>query len=279
MTMAGFEELDYAMTPLGELILRRREVLSLNRAEVFEVKLAGELLMSSIVNEAEKALAELALPLVTCRQCDVLVGGLGLGYTAEAALRADNVAAVTVIEYLDRVIAWHQGELVPLGRFLTQDKRCRLVHGDFFAAVGSPASVNDSATESGFEAPNPEAPDPDTPVSKAGGTIAASPEAVAQVAAKRFHAILLDIDHSPQSLLQAGHAAFYTSDGLNRLADHLAPGGVFALWSADPPEESLTDSLAAAFTGVQAFEVNFYNPLLDLNDVNYIVVAQRAPAG
>ena len=38
MTLAAFEELDYSMTPLGELILRRREVLSLDRAEVYEVK-------------------------------------------------------------------------------------------------------------------------------------------------------------------------------------------------------------------------------------------------
>ena len=141
--MAAFEELDYSMTPLGELILRRREVLSLDRAEVFEVKLAGELLMSSIVNDAEIALAKFALPLVACDRCDVLVGGLGLGYTAKAALDTDTVAGVTVIEYLRRVISWHQGELVPLGRSLSQDARCRLVHGDFFAVVGSPAKQDD----------------------------------------------------------------------------------------------------------------------------------------
>ena len=91
MAMAAFEELDYGLTPLGELILRRREVLSLDRAEVFEVKLDGEFLMSSIVNDAEIALAEFALPLVACDRCDVLVGGLGLGYTAKAALDAEVV--------------------------------------------------------------------------------------------------------------------------------------------------------------------------------------------
>ena len=254
MTMAAFEELDYSMTPLGELILRRREVLSLDRSEVFEVKLAGELLMSSIVNDAEIALAELALPLVACDRCDVLVGGLGLGYTAQAALQVDKVATVTVIEFLERVIAWHQGELVPLGRSLTQDARCRLVHGDFFAAVGSPAKQHDR---------------PSVPFS----------EELADIASKRFHAILLDIDHSPQCLLHAGHAAFYTSEGLKRLSSHIQPGGVFALWSADPPEESLTDGLRGAFAGVQVHETRFYNPLLDLHDVNYIVVAQRTPNG
>ena len=257
MTLAAFEELDYSMTPIGELILRRREVLSLDRTEVYEVKLAGVLLMSSIVNDAEIALAEFALAprqpasgAPACDRRDVLVGGLGLGYTAKAALEAANVASVTVIEYLERVIAWHENELVPLGRSLTQDARCRLVHGDFFAAVGSPARENDGPCE-----------------------------ALAGCASKRFHAILLDIDHSPQCLLRAEHAAFYTAGGLKRLTGHIHPGGVFALWSADPPEESLTDGLSGAFASVQVHEIKFYNPLLDLQDVNYIVVAQRTPNG
>ncbi len=284
MTMAAFEELDYSMTPLGELILRRREVLSLDRAEVFEVKLAGELLMSSIVNGAEIALAEFALtrqqpasgpcsagpPAMACDRRDVLVGGLGLGYTAKAALDADNIASVTVIEYLERVIAWHENELVPLGRSLTQDARCRLVHGDFFAVVGSPANQQagppDETTGRPCPAPEALAGIPAEPVVKPPWR-----------ASKRFHVILLDIDHSPRCLLHAGHAAFYTAEGLKRLTGHIHPGGVFALWSADPPEESLTDDLNGAFESVQVRETKFYNPLLDLHDVNYIVVAQRAP--
>jgi len=256
MTIAGFEELDYAMTPLGELILRRREVLSLNRAEVFEVKLDGALLMSSIVNEAEKALARLALPLLAAPRCDVLIGGLGLGYTAKAALDADRVASVTVIEFLERVITWHLDERVPLGRTLTKDGRCHLVHGDFFAAVGSPALSRDVSS-----GPGPDAPDS---------------QALAHIAARRFHAILLDIDHSPQSLLHAAHATFYAEEGLNRLADHIEPGGVFALWSADCPDESLISGLSGAFADVGVRDVNFYNPMLDLHDVNYIVIARRA---
>ncbi len=251
MTLAAFEALDYSMSPLGELILRRREVLSLDRAEVFEVKLNGEFLMSSIVNDAEIALAEFALPLVACDSCDVMVGGLGLGYTAKAALDAENVASVTVIEYLQRVIFWHQRELVPLGRPLTQDARCKLIHEDFFAVVGSPAKVNDR---------------PAIPHSSL----------LDEIASKRFHAILLDIDHSPQCLLRAEHTAFYTSQGLKRLTNHIQPGGVFALWSADPPEDSLTDSLSSAFASVHIRESKFYNPLLDEQDVNYIVIAQRA---
>jgi spermidine synthase len=249
MTMAAFEELDYAMTPLGELILRRREVLSLDRAEVFEVKLDGQLLMSSIVNDAEIALATFALPLVEHDGCDVLIGGLGLGYTAKAALDAENVTTVTVVEYLERVITWHERHLIPLGAALSRDPRCRIVHGDFFAAVGSPA-----------------APD-DPPLAK-------TTDAVAELSRSRFHAVLLDIDHSPQCLLSPGHCVFYTADGLRRLTDHLHPGGVFALWSADPPEPTLTDALQGTFNDVQVRESAFHNPLLNLQDVNYIIIAR-----
>ncbi len=251
MSLAAFEELDYSMSPLGELILRRREVLSLDRAEVFEVKLDGEFLMSSLVNDAEIALADYALPLVAQDKMDVMVGGLGLGYTAQAALKNRNVESVIVVEYLQRVISWHQRELVPLGKSLTQDARCQFVHDDFFAVVGSPST-------------NGEQPSP------------ACPKSTDDITAKLFHAILLDIDHSPQCLLRAGHAEFYTSQGLKRLTDHIHPGGVFALWSADAPEESLMASLRSAFSSVQVLESNFYNPLLDEEDVNYIVTAQRS---
>ena len=57
--MALFEELDYAQTDLGELILRRRATT--RGVEVFEVKLDGQFLMSSLVNASEVALADLAL--------------------------------------------------------------------------------------------------------------------------------------------------------------------------------------------------------------------------
>jgi len=263
MTLAAFEELDYAMTPLGELILRRREVLALDRAEVYEVKLDSEFLMSSIVNDAEIALADFALPLVACDRCDVLVGGLGLGYTAKAALEAANVAGVTVVEYLPNVISWHERELVPLGRSLTRDARCKLICADFFAIVGAPPAVADESHQPHNAGARPAAPADQRP------------DTVAELGSRRYHAILLDIDHSPQCLLRDAHGSFYTVDGLTRLVDRLHAGGVFALWSADPPERALADALDEAFATVQVRESRFYNPLLDLFDVNYIVVAQR----
>jgi hypothetical protein len=246
LARAAIEELDYCRTPLGELILRRREVLSLDRAEVFEVKLNGQFLMSSLVNATEIALATIAMDSQTGAACDVLVGGLGLGYTAKTALDSPKVRSVTVIEYLARVIGWHQRGLVPLGSQLVSDPRCRLIHGDFFAAIHSRQTNTFQGEESDATPPLP----------------------------GRFHAVLVDIDHSPHCLLQPRHAAFYTAAGLKRLTDRLHAGGVFALWSAGPPEESFLTDVRAAFCEVEVHESRFFHPLLNEDDVNYIVVAR-----
>ena len=57
----NFEELDYQQTALGELILWRRRALEVDGREIFEVKLNGEYLMSTLFHEAEVAVTDLAL--------------------------------------------------------------------------------------------------------------------------------------------------------------------------------------------------------------------------
>ncbi|MEY4298930.1 MAG: hypothetical protein RIR25_166, partial [Verrucomicrobiota bacterium] len=76
-----FEELDFQTTPIGDLSLRRRRVAALDDLEVHEVALGEGFLMSSMFHEVEVALADLALATMT-GPLDVVVGGLGLGYTA-----------------------------------------------------------------------------------------------------------------------------------------------------------------------------------------------------
>jgi spermidine synthase len=244
---SDFEELDYRRTPMGELSLRRRRVLSLEGREVFEAKLGDEFLMSSLFNEGEIALARLGLAAHGAgqpgaqldSQLDVVVGGLGLGYTACAALDFPGVRSVLVIEALAEVIHWHQRGLVPLGAKLTADPRCRLVNGDFFALAG-PA-------EQGFDHEGP---------------------------GRRFHSILLDVDHSPRHLLHTRHGAFYEPAGLRNLTNYLHPGGVFALWSNDPPDEDFLQALATTFAASQAHVVKFHNPLLNREAANTVYVAR-----
>ena len=94
---ALFEELDYCPTPIGGLSLRRRRDLKLD-VDVFEIKLGEESLMSSLFTESEIALARLGLADLRGENLDVVVGGLGLGYTAKAALENANVRSLIVVE-------------------------------------------------------------------------------------------------------------------------------------------------------------------------------------
>ncbi|MFY9345750.1 MAG: spermidine synthase [Planctomycetota bacterium] len=125
-----FEELDCRATELGELVLRRRRPVSQPDQWVYEVKLAGRFLMSSLNTTSERELATRALARLEGAGLHVLVGGLGLGYTAAAALAEPRVARVDVVERLPEVIGWHRRGLVPLGPALCADPRCRLIEGD-----------------------------------------------------------------------------------------------------------------------------------------------------
>jgi spermidine synthase len=137
---ARFEELDWQATPLGEISLRRRHDLIAD-VEVYEVKLNDEFLMSSLFTAAETALATLALAELERGDLQVLVGGLGLGYTAYAALQDPRTSSVMVIETAAPVIDWHRRELFPDTIGLATDPRCTLVEGDFFARLRSGTSA------------------------------------------------------------------------------------------------------------------------------------------
>jgi spermidine synthase len=218
---ARFEELDRRDTPIGEITLRRRLEPSL-QVEVYEVKLGHEFLMSSLFTVAEVALATLALAALPGDELDVVVGGLGLGYTACSVLEHSNVRSLRVVEALDAVIEWHRGRLVPLGAELTCDPRCRLVHGDFFAMVAA-------GSDFGSDAP------------------------------RQVHAILVDIDHSPRHVLDPTHESFYEASGLRLLADRLHPGGVFALWADGAPDDDFVAVLGDVFATCVAHVVTFAN--------------------
>lgn len=93
---------------------------------------------------------------------------------------------------------------------------------------------------------------------------------------RRFDAILVDIDHSPELLLDSKNAPFYQHDGLLRLATHLRPGGVFGLWSNDEPDDVFTQRLAGVFAKARAERVTFYNPLQNKDFTQTVYLAQTA---
>jgi len=131
---ARFEELDWQQTPMGDLTLRRRTEPTLG-VDIFEVKLGEEFLMSSLFTVAEEELATLGLAATHGTNLTVLVGGLGLGYTAVTALRDARVGALTVIDALPAVIDWHERRLLPTSAELVGDSRTALVLDDFFAVM------------------------------------------------------------------------------------------------------------------------------------------------
>jgi spermidine synthase len=234
---ARFEEIDWRPTPMGAISLRRRRDLATD-VDVYEIKLDDDFLMSSMFTAGEIALARLALAESPATALDVVVGGLGLGYTAQRVLEDPRVRSLTAVEALGEVIGWHERELLPLGSRLIADRRCHLVQGDFFEMVAGPEGLDPTAH------------------------------------GRRFHAICVDIDHSPRHVLHPRHAAFYRPDGLRDVARRLHPGGVFALWSNDPPDEEFDATLAEVFADHAAHVVEFDNPLQGRKAANTIYVAR-----
>ena len=191
--------------------------------------------MSSLFTESERQLATLGLaPLEG--DLDVVIGGLGLGYTAAEALKNESVRSLLVIDIFQAVIDWHRDGLVPLASVITEDGRCELRQGDFFALA-----------RTGFDA---DAPD------------------------RQFDAVLLDIDHSPKHHLNQSNKSLYTSEGLASVRSQIKPGGCFALWSNDPASEDFTKHLKSVFAAATAHDVEFPNPYTNSISVNSVYVAQ-----
>lgn len=223
-----FEELDYRETPIGPISLRRRKLIALDTI-IYEIILGEEHLMSSLFTASEIALAHLGVNALGDRTepLDIVVGGLGLGYTAGAVLEHDTVGSLTVVEMLGAVIDWHADGLLPLDPPLSNDPRCQIRHGDFFALAES---------EAGFDANQPQ---------------------------RKFDAILIDIDHTPDWLLDARSGSFYSEEGLKKLAAHLKPGGVMGLWSDAVTDEGFVARMSNVFGKAWADPVTFHNPLQD----------------
>ena len=210
--------------------------------EGIEGKLAAA--FNEIVSQNKRMAAELArvgLGALSGTGWDVVVGGLGLGYTAAAALDFPQVARLIVVEALEPVIDWHRRGLVPNGRKLTDDSRCAYLNADFFAL----------ARGTGFD-----------------------PEQ----SGRRWDAVLLDVDHTPSQLLNPAHADFYSVAGLRRLKDFLKPGGVFAMWSNDEPDAAFLDILRKAFGNAEGRACVFDNPLTGAKSANGLYLARAGEA-
>ena len=138
MSNSNLEILAYEPSPLGPLCLRRRELLSQPGTSVTEVTLNHEFLMSSLYTDSERELASTAIQMHSGNDLRVLVGGLGLGYTAREVLLSNRVAHVEVLELLPQVMDWLVNGLVPLSSELNNQQRLVITQGDVYRRLEGP---------------------------------------------------------------------------------------------------------------------------------------------
>jgi len=176
--------IDRAILPSGE------ELTLTEEAGFYMVRADGVPLMSNRAHHSEEHMAVVGCAgLAQKPDARVLVGGLGMGYTARAALdQVGPTGRVVVAEISAQLVAWNGGPLADLAGRPLEDARCELALGDLVSYVAS-------------------APEP-------------------------FDALLLDVDHGPDSFTADGNARLYGRKGLARLATCLRRPGVLVIWSA-----------------------------------------------
>jgi spermidine synthase len=174
--------------PGGETALRERR--RPDGAVVHELVVNGVFAMDSTETTSERELAGFAAQ----ARGAVLVGGLGLGYTAAAVLdQTPGPARVDVVELDPHLVGWAEEGRTPLLARVAHDPRTRLHTGDVTATL-------------------------------TGGGPAAGP----------WDAILLDVDNGPDFLIHLANARLYEDDALAAARASLSPGGVLALWCQGP---------------------------------------------
>ncbi|HEY5925775.1 MAG TPA: hypothetical protein VIV11_29010 [Kofleriaceae bacterium] len=123
--MVPWRELGRAKVGNGELVLAQR-------GDEFAIRLRGAELMNSRSHASEEMLAKLGCAgLGAVSGARVLIGGLGMGFTARAALDLlPRDAQVTIAELVPEVVEWNRTHLADLARRPLDDPRVTVQIGD-----------------------------------------------------------------------------------------------------------------------------------------------------
>ncbi len=170
--------------------------LSLHRRDKeFSIRLDGLELMNSRVYGSEEALAEIACAKIKDREgARVLIGGLGMGFTAARALGLLGAKAqVQVAELVPEVVDWNRKYLAHLAGNPLKDRRVTVKVMDVAQIIRSAGGINGRGA---------------------------------------YDAILLDVDNGPEGLSRKGNNWLYTQSGIAAAHAALRPGGVLGVWSA-----------------------------------------------
>ncbi|GAB2688048.1 spermidine synthase [Thalassiella azotivora] len=227
----GSQVLARAQGVLGELVLRRRSATDghpLDVSAVVELVSNGVFLMDTGDASTERRLADEVLARLAGSPLSVLVGGLGLGFTAAAALADPRVRRVHVVEIEPALVRWVRDGLVPQATGLLDDDRVEVVVGDVADVLRR------------WQGP-------------------------------LLDAVLLDVDNGPAFLTHPANEGLYADQGLGAARAALRPGGVLAVWSADP-DPALEHRLARVLGGCDRVDLTVERQGRSLDYVLYAAV-------
>ncbi|MFE2418277.1 spermidine synthase [Streptomyces hokutonensis] len=198
--------LDRREGPYGEVVLRRH-------GELLQIIANGCFLMDTSDGRSERLLVDAAYAALDGRpQPDVLIGGLGVGFSLAHAAADPRWGRITVVEREPAIVEWHRsGPLAALSAPALADPRTDILKTDLVAFVNETCAT--------------------------------------------FDALCLDIDNGPDWTVTDSNENLYSPAGLASCARVLRPGGVLAVWSAQPSPEFERTLWNAGFQQVRTEEI------------------------
>jgi spermidine synthase len=198
--------LDRREGPYGEVVLRRH-------GDLLQIIANGCFLMDTSDGRSERLLIDAARDALDGRPApDVLIGGLGVGFSLAHAAADPRWGRIAVVERESAVIDWHRtGPLSEVSREALADPRTEIVEADLVAYVNETSAT--------------------------------------------FDVLCLDIDNGPGWTVTEENDSLYAPPGLAACARVLRPGGVLAVWSAEPSPEFEGTMRNAGFQQVRTEEV------------------------
>ncbi|WP_255954889.1 spermidine synthase [Streptomyces odontomachi] len=228
--------LDRREGPYGEVVLRRHGTL-------LQIIANGCFLMDTSDGRSERLLMDVALETLESREAgealesreageapepqagrpapSVLIGGLGVGFSLAHAAADRRWGQITVVEREAAIIDWHGGP----GRPSAPD--------------AAPLAEISAAART----------DPRTEI------VHADLLTHLRTTGARYDALCLDIDNGPGWTVTEDNDDLYSPAGLAACRTHLTPGGVLAVWSAEPSPEFETALRNAGFRAVHTKEI------------------------
>jgi spermidine synthase len=139
--MIPWLQIDTARVPGADVELRL-----MRRGADFSMMLGPNELMNSRLSGSEEALATLACRRIEAvKRPNLLIGGLGMGFTLRAALAVLGTdARITVAELVPAVIAWARGPMASIFAESLNDPRASILNADVIEVIRSHPSAFDA---------------------------------------------------------------------------------------------------------------------------------------